>query len=120
MTYGVFLRAPNCVLTLLNPRLVSLQPIQNYTASDFILKYQSLEVDKPSKYLGFVLDPEIVSNRYIDHLVLRGRKRLTILKYISDVTRELMLVNDKQKQIFRRMLLIWHKTRHVIKNMFEL
>ncbi|GFS37691.1 RNase H domain-containing protein [Nephila pilipes] len=42
-----------------------------------------LLVDRYPKYSGFVLDPEITSCRYIDHLVIKSRKRLNILKYIS-------------------------------------
>ncbi|XP_071037157.1 uncharacterized protein [Parasteatoda tepidariorum] len=44
---------------------------------------QPVAVEKHPKYLGFVLDPEILSNKNIDHLVLKARKRLNILKYIS-------------------------------------
>ncbi|GFT15186.1 putative RNA-directed DNA polymerase from transposon BS [Nephila pilipes] len=46
------------------------------------LNHQPLSVHKHSKYLGFVLGPEILSNKYIDHVVLRSRMSLNILKCI--------------------------------------
>ncbi|GBN62704.1 hypothetical protein AVEN_75006-1 [Araneus ventricosus] len=58
-----------------NRKLCNFHPI--------LLNHQPLAVNKHPKYLGFVLDPEILSNIHIDHLVLRARKRLNILKYIS-------------------------------------
>ncbi|GFU33625.1 putative RNA-directed DNA polymerase from transposon BS [Nephila pilipes] len=48
-----------------------------------ILNHQPFTVDKHPKYLCFVLDHEILSNKHIDHLVLRARRRFNILKYIS-------------------------------------
>ncbi|GFV33885.1 putative RNA-directed DNA polymerase from transposon BS [Trichonephila clavipes] len=42
-----------------------------------------LSVDNHTKYLGFVLDPEISSSRHVDHLMYKSRKRQNILKYIS-------------------------------------
>ncbi|GFT96704.1 putative RNA-directed DNA polymerase from transposon BS [Nephila pilipes] len=45
------------------------------------LNYQPLTVDKHPKYLGFVLDLVILS-KHIDHLVLRAKSRLKILRYI--------------------------------------
>ncbi|GBM46153.1 hypothetical protein AVEN_48680-1 [Araneus ventricosus] len=50
---------------------------------NILLNHQPLAVNKHPKYLGFVLDPEILSNKHIDYLVLRARRRLNILKYIS-------------------------------------
>ncbi|GFY29385.1 putative RNA-directed DNA polymerase from transposon BS [Trichonephila clavipes] len=44
---------------------------------------QPLTVDKHPKYLGFVLDPEIKGNKHIDNIVLKERKRLNVLRYIS-------------------------------------
>ncbi|GBO45088.1 putative RNA-directed DNA polymerase from transposon BS [Araneus ventricosus] len=53
---------------------------------NILLSHQPLAVNKHSKYLGFVLDREILSNKHIDHLVLRARRRLNILKVrISDI-----------------------------------
>ncbi|XP_054719197.1 uncharacterized protein LOC129228541 [Uloborus diversus] len=44
---------------------------------------QPLSYVKHPKYLGFVLDQEITSNGHISNLVIKSRKRLNILKYIS-------------------------------------
>ncbi|GFT69651.1 reverse transcriptase domain-containing protein, partial [Nephila pilipes] len=43
---------------------------------------QDLTYEKHPNYLGFILDPEFTSNKHIDYLVLKSRKRLNILKYI--------------------------------------
>ncbi|GFW37312.1 RNase H domain-containing protein [Trichonephila clavipes] len=48
-----------------------------------LLNSQPLEIEKHPRYLGFILDPEILSNRHLEHLTLRARKRIEILKYIS-------------------------------------
>ncbi|GBM07647.1 hypothetical protein AVEN_228150-1 [Araneus ventricosus] len=48
-----------------------------------LLNHQILAVNKHPKCLGFVLDGEILSNKHIDHLVMRARRQLNILKYIS-------------------------------------
>ncbi|GFT34803.1 reverse transcriptase domain-containing protein [Trichonephila clavipes] len=40
-------------------------------------------VREASKYLGYILDPKWASNKLIDHIVLRIRQRLKILKYIA-------------------------------------
>ncbi|GFV57170.1 RNase H domain-containing protein [Trichonephila clavipes] len=50
---------------------------------NILLHDQPLTVDKHPKYLGFVLDPEILGNKHIDHIVLKARKRLNILRNIS-------------------------------------
>ncbi|GFY23876.1 putative RNA-directed DNA polymerase from transposon BS [Trichonephila clavipes] len=42
-----------------------------------------MTVDKHPKYLGFVLDPEILGNKHIDNIVFKARERLNILRYIS-------------------------------------
>ncbi|GFX89708.1 RNase H domain-containing protein [Trichonephila clavipes] len=47
------------------------------------LNSQPLEIEKHPRYLGFILDPEILSNRHLEHLALRSRERIKILKYIS-------------------------------------
>ncbi|GFT08625.1 probable RNA-directed DNA polymerase from transposon BS [Trichonephila clavipes] len=44
---------------------------------------QPLTYEKHPKYLGFILDPEFNSNKHIDHLVSKARKRLNILKYLA-------------------------------------
>lgn len=59
-----------------NRKLYNFQP-------NILLNDQQLTVDKHPIYLGFVLDPEILGNKHIDHLVLKARKRLNILRYIS-------------------------------------
>ncbi|GFX15413.1 putative RNA-directed DNA polymerase from transposon BS [Trichonephila clavipes] len=48
-----------------------------------LLNSQLPEIEKYPRYLGFILDPEILSNRHLEHLALRARKRIKILKYIS-------------------------------------
>lgn len=71
-----------------NRKLYGFQP-------NILLNHQPLTVDKHPKYLGFVLDPEILCNKHSEHLVLRARRRLSILKYISGrdlATWELMLL----------------------------
>ncbi|GFY11379.1 putative RNA-directed DNA polymerase from transposon BS [Trichonephila clavipes] len=50
---------------------------------NILLHDQPLTVDKHPKYLGFVLDPEILGNKHIDHIVFKTRKRFNILRYIS-------------------------------------
>ncbi|GFU87617.1 RNase H domain-containing protein [Trichonephila clavipes] len=47
-----------------------------------LLYSQLLEIQKHPRYLGFILDPEILSNRHLEHLALRAMKRIKILKYI--------------------------------------
>ncbi|GFY04208.1 putative RNA-directed DNA polymerase from transposon BS [Trichonephila clavipes] len=49
---------------------------------NIFLKDQPLTVDKHPKYLGLVLDPEILGNKHIDHIILKARKRLNTLRYI--------------------------------------
>lgn len=44
---------------------------------------QPLAVEKHPKYLGFVLDSEFTCSKHIDHIILKSKKRLNILKYIS-------------------------------------
>ncbi|GFW02292.1 putative RNA-directed DNA polymerase from transposon BS [Trichonephila clavipes] len=43
---------------------------------------QPLTIKKHPKYLGFILDPEILGNKHIDNIVFKARKRLNILRYI--------------------------------------
>ncbi|GFW58177.1 putative RNA-directed DNA polymerase from transposon BS [Trichonephila clavipes] len=50
---------------------------------NIFLYNQPLTVDKHPKYLGFAFDPEILGNKHIDNIVLKTRKRLNILRYIS-------------------------------------
>ncbi|GFS66644.1 RNase H domain-containing protein [Trichonephila clavipes] len=61
------------------------QPIENFIISNliFFLYNQPLTIDKHPKYLGFVLDSEILGNKHIDNIVFKARKRLNILRYIS-------------------------------------
>ncbi|GFS78845.1 uncharacterized protein NPIL_325581 [Nephila pilipes] len=47
------------------------------------LNNQDLTYEKHPKYLGFILDPEFTSNKHIDYLVLKSRKRLNVFKYIA-------------------------------------
>ncbi|GFY32812.1 RNase H domain-containing protein [Trichonephila clavipes] len=58
-----------------NRKLYNFYPIFSYN--------QTLTVDKHPKYLGFVLEPEILRNKHIDNIVLKARKWLNILRYIS-------------------------------------
>ncbi|GFX39253.1 putative RNA-directed DNA polymerase from transposon BS [Trichonephila clavipes] len=48
-----------------------------------LLNSQPLEIEKHPRYLGFILDPEILNNRHLEHLALRASKCIKILKYIS-------------------------------------
>ncbi|GBM38332.1 hypothetical protein AVEN_158359-1 [Araneus ventricosus] len=48
-----------------------------------MLKHQDLTYEKHPKYLGFILDPEFTSSKHIEHITLKARKRLNILKYIA-------------------------------------
>lgn len=50
--------------------------------SNILLNDQQMNVNKHLKYFSFELNPEILRNKYIDHLALKARKRLSILKYI--------------------------------------
>ena len=56
--------------------------IYKYEPSLF-LKHQKLTYEKHPKYLGFILDPEFTSNKHIDYIVSKARKRLNILKCIA-------------------------------------
>lgn len=42
-------------------------------------------MEKHLKYLKIVLYPRVLSNNHINHLVLKARKRLKILKFISEI-----------------------------------
>ncbi|GFW83156.1 down syndrome cell adhesion molecule [Trichonephila clavipes] len=44
---------------------------------------KSRPYEKHPKYLGYILDPEILSNKHIDNVINKGRKRLDLLKYIT-------------------------------------
>ncbi|GFV23154.1 putative RNA-directed DNA polymerase from transposon X-element [Trichonephila clavipes] len=59
-----------------NRKLYNFQPIFLYN--------QPLTIDIHPKYLGFILDPEILGNRHIDNIVFKTRKLLNILRYISE------------------------------------
>ncbi|GFU38256.1 probable RNA-directed DNA polymerase from transposon BS [Trichonephila clavipes] len=54
-----------------------------YNFHHIFLYNQTLTVDKHPKYLGFVLDPEILGNKHIHNIVLKARQWLNILRYIS-------------------------------------
>ncbi|GFW40670.1 putative RNA-directed DNA polymerase from transposon BS [Trichonephila clavipes] len=47
------------------------------------MESKSLPYEKYPKYLGYILDPEILSNKHIDYVINKGRKRLDLLKYIA-------------------------------------
>ncbi|GFU46838.1 uncharacterized protein TNCV_2497001 [Trichonephila clavipes] len=47
------------------------------------MESKSLLYEKHPKYLGYILDPEILSNKHIDYVINKGRKRLDLLKYIA-------------------------------------
>ncbi|GFS83062.1 RTase [Trichonephila clavipes] len=50
---------------------------------NIFLYNQPLTIDKHPKYLCFILDPDILGNKHIGNIVLKARKRLNILRYIS-------------------------------------
>ncbi|GFW87760.1 putative RNA-directed DNA polymerase from transposon BS [Trichonephila clavipes] len=56
--------------------------LYNYEPQIF-MESQSLPYEKHPKYLGYILDPEILSNKHIDYVINKGRKRLDLLKYIA-------------------------------------
>ncbi|GFW01535.1 uncharacterized protein TNCV_5137181 [Trichonephila clavipes] len=47
------------------------------------MESKSLPYEKHPKYLGYILDPEILSNKHIDYVINKGRKKLDLLKYIA-------------------------------------
>ena len=51
--------------------------------SSILLNHQTVSVKKHPKCLGYVLDPEILKNKHIEHIMLKARKHFKILKYIS-------------------------------------
>ncbi|GFT70511.1 RNase H domain-containing protein [Nephila pilipes] len=59
-----------------NRKLYSYQP-------NLFMNGLPLLVDMYHKYMDFVLDPKIISSEDIDQLMIKSRKRLNILKYIS-------------------------------------
>ncbi|GFT85143.1 putative RNA-directed DNA polymerase from transposon BS [Trichonephila clavipes] len=59
-----------------NRRLYNYQP-------QIFMESKSLPYEKHPKYLGYILDPEILSNKHIDYVINKGRKRLDLLKYIA-------------------------------------
>ncbi|GFS78259.1 probable RNA-directed DNA polymerase from transposon BS [Trichonephila clavipes] len=59
-----------------NRRLYNYQP-------QIFMENKSLLYEKHPKYLGYILDPEILSNKHIDYVINKGRKRLDLLKYIA-------------------------------------
>ncbi|GFU31185.1 putative RNA-directed DNA polymerase from transposon BS [Trichonephila clavipes] len=56
--------------------------LDNFQPNIFLYNHP-LTIDKHPKYLGFILDPEILGNKHTDNIVFKARKRLNILKYIS-------------------------------------
>ncbi|GFT60441.1 putative RNA-directed DNA polymerase from transposon BS [Trichonephila clavipes] len=50
---------------------------------NIFLYNQPLTIDKHPKYLGFILNSEILGNKHIDNIVFKARKRFNILRYIS-------------------------------------
>ncbi|GFU51738.1 putative RNA-directed DNA polymerase from transposon BS [Trichonephila clavipes] len=42
----------------------------------FFMESKSLLYEKHPKYLGYILDPEILSNKHIDYVINKGRKNL--------------------------------------------
>ncbi|GFV55701.1 putative RNA-directed DNA polymerase from transposon BS [Trichonephila clavipes] len=60
-----------------NRRLYNYQP-------QIFMESKSLPYEKHPKYLGYILDPEILSNKHIDYVINKGRKRLDLLKYIAE------------------------------------
>ncbi|GFX10447.1 putative RNA-directed DNA polymerase from transposon BS [Trichonephila clavipes] len=56
--------------------------LYNFQTNIFLYN-QPLTIDKHPKYLGFVLDPEILGNQHIDNIVFKAIKWLNILRYIS-------------------------------------
>ncbi|GFT36000.1 probable RNA-directed DNA polymerase from transposon BS [Trichonephila clavipes] len=59
-----------------NRRLYNYQP-------QIFMESKSLLYEKHPKYLGYILDPEILSNKHIDYVINKGRRRLDLLKYIA-------------------------------------
>ncbi|GFS69864.1 putative RNA-directed DNA polymerase from transposon X-element [Trichonephila clavipes] len=59
-----------------NRRLYNYQP-------QIFMESKSLLYEKHPKYLGYILDPEIFSNKHIDYVINKGRKRLDLLKYLA-------------------------------------
>ncbi|GFW85244.1 putative RNA-directed DNA polymerase from transposon BS [Trichonephila clavipes] len=59
-----------------NRRLYNYQP-------QIFMESKSLLYEKHPKYLGYILDPEILSNKHIDYVINKGRKRLDLLKYLA-------------------------------------
>ncbi|GFU71261.1 probable RNA-directed DNA polymerase from transposon BS [Trichonephila clavipes] len=59
-----------------NRRLYNYQP-------QIFMESKSLPYEKHPKYLGYILDPEILSNKHINYVINKGRKRLDLLKYIA-------------------------------------
>ncbi|GFU67776.1 probable RNA-directed DNA polymerase from transposon BS [Trichonephila clavipes] len=59
-----------------NRRLYNCQP-------QIFMENKSLLYEKTPKYLGYILDPEILSNKHTDYVINKGRKRLDLLKYIA-------------------------------------
>ncbi|GFW63435.1 probable RNA-directed DNA polymerase from transposon BS [Trichonephila clavipes] len=57
--------------------------LYNYQPQIFI-ESKSLPYEKHPKYLSYILDPEILSNKHIDYVINKGRKRLDLLKSIAD------------------------------------
>ncbi|GFU31109.1 putative RNA-directed DNA polymerase from transposon X-element [Trichonephila clavipes] len=56
--------------------------LYNFQTNIFLYNHP-LTIEKHPKYLGFILDPEILGNKHNDNIVFKARKRLNILRYIS-------------------------------------
>ncbi|GFY07865.1 putative RNA-directed DNA polymerase from transposon BS [Trichonephila clavipes] len=56
--------------------------LYNFLPNIFLYNHP-LTIDKHPKYLGFILDPEILGNKHIDNIVFKAGKQLNILRYIS-------------------------------------
>ncbi|XP_021002430.2 uncharacterized protein [Parasteatoda tepidariorum] len=59
-----------------NKRLYNYQP-------NIKMDNKNLAYEKHPTYLGYVSDPEWTSNKHIEHIVSKCRKRLNLLKYIA-------------------------------------
>ncbi|GBM10269.1 hypothetical protein AVEN_49991-1 [Araneus ventricosus] len=73
---GLWITEAALSLLSINKHLYNYQP-------SLMLKHQDLTYEKHPKYLGFILDPQLTSSKHIEHITLKARKRLNILKYIT-------------------------------------
>ncbi|GFV00404.1 putative RNA-directed DNA polymerase from transposon BS [Trichonephila clavipes] len=55
-----------------------------FTTNRRLYNYQpKIPYEKHPKYLGYILDPETLSNKHIDYVLNKDRKRLDLLTYIA-------------------------------------